>query len=347
MTDIINFATLPSFKKLGRDVSEAITVKQAIQISCLDYEVGLGEVYVKLDKETVQLVETEASQIPHTFATYRKDTGEAFAAVGRRYEVIQNTEVFKFFDLFIKEGKAVFEQAGMLSNGATIFISAKLSINVKIEGMPNEIIETFILLINSHDGSTSAQLILTPMRITCWNMLPGIGLNSNGRIVIRHTLSAHDKIEEAMLIMKTVDDFVGKTSELYSKLASIEVNDAEVRDLYNQIFLTVEEYELIKDFSTYRNSTEIPVRKRNLLDDINRAYVIGFGQDDIIGTMYGAVNGIIHYYQNMKHYRDEEQKMNNIFLGGTDSKIISKAVSLALLYKENKKLKEDANNKSS
>lgn len=326
-------ANLPSWNILGKDVDRAKTAEEAIRMAELDYEVGLGEVYAKLDEVTAERLGTEASQVPHTFATYRKDNGEAFSAVGRRYEVVQNRDVFKFFDIFIQEEKAIFDQAGSLGNGAIVFIAAKLSNTVKIQGMPNEIIETYLLLINSHDGSTNVRAILTPMRITCWNMLPAIGTGI-GSISIKHTLSAHNKLEDAQQVMKTIDSFIAQTSELYSKLATINVTDAEVRDLYNRVFLTQEEYEYVKTFSSYRNAVEISVRKRNLLDDVNRAYVIGYGQDDIIGTMYGAVNGLIHYFQNMKNYSDEEKKMTNIFMGGGDAKYISKAVQLGLTYKE-------------
>ncbi len=329
----INLPSPPAWRALGRNVEDAVTAEEAIQLGNLDYEVGLGEVYVKLDNETANHIGSEASQIPNTFATYRKDTGYAFSVVGSRYEVVQNNEVFQFFDQFIQDGIAEFETAGYINNGATVFLSAKMTHSIDIEGLPNEKIDTYVLLINSHDGSAAVQVILTPMRIACWNQLPGLG--TSNRISVKHTKSAHDKIDDVMNMMDSIKDFVDETSQLYSRLATIKVTDKEVKDFYNRVLLTQEEYREIKDTGNYRRSKEISQRKKNILDDVNRAYVIGFGQDDIIGTMYGAVNGIIHYYQNMKNYSDSEAKMKHMFLGGGDSKVINKAIQFALTYKHN------------
>ncbi len=326
-------ATAPPFILLGNDVRGLGTVAEAIHAAGLDYNVGLGKTFIQLDDYTAEKIGTEASQIPDTFGTYRMDTGEAFAAVGSRYEVVQNLEVFSFFDSIIANGTATLEKAGSMGNGRTIYLAARIDKQVKVKGFPNENITTYVLLVNSHDGSSSVQLIVTPMRITCWNMLPAINGNKNGKIFIKHTASAHSKVEDAVNMISRIDDFVDDASDLYSELASIEVTNKEVRDLYNRIFLTKDEYEEVSQLITYRNSKIVSTRKKNILDDVNRAYFTGYGQEEILNTMYGAVNGVIHYFTNMKRYGSNEQKMTSMFLGGGDSRTIAKAIQEALIYK--------------
>lgn len=336
---INNIPTKPAWKNLGKDVEYNMTVEEAIRYGKLDFTVGLEPVYVKYDEETEERIGTQAGLVPDTMATYRTDTGRVFSAVGSRYEVVQNIEVFEFFNIFLKEGRAVFEQVGMLNGGGQIFLSAKLDRDLVIDGLPDELIENYLLLVNSHDGSSSVQVILMPMRISCWNQLPGI--SSSNKIMIRHTRSAHMRIEEAMQMITTVDKFIDQTSELYSELARIKVSDAEVRDFYNIVFLTSDEYESVQRAKNYRNSLAVSSKKKNILDTVNYSYHNGIAQENIIGTMYGAINGIVHYFQNLKTYRDEEQKMSSMFLGGTDSRVISKAVQIALTYKSINKTKED------
>ena len=73
----------------------------------------------------------------------------------------------------------------------------KLPEGVNIAGDPREKIETYILLTNSHDGSTSIVVAVVPIRVVCENTLAWALKGAQRTMKVKHTESAKDQFIEA------------------------------------------------------------------------------------------------------------------------------------------------------
>ena len=108
-------------------------------------------------------------EIPGYFATVRQDTREVLGIVGERYRIVQNDEAFAFVDQLL--GIAIhFETAGSLHGGRRVWVLATLPEHVEVGGDP---VRPYVLLMNSHDGSTAVIAATTPIRVVCQNTLYG------------------------------------------------------------------------------------------------------------------------------------------------------------------------------
>ena len=77
--------------------------------------------------------------------------------------------------------------------------------------------------------------------------------------------------------------------------------------------------------------TGISMRKANIFAKMYDYYLNGVGQNEILGTAWGAYNAITGYYSNVKK-QEGEKRMDNLIFGG-DRLATSKALNMVVEYK--------------
>lgn len=315
---------------LGKIVSEAQTSEEAIKLAGLDFRVERASLLAQLPELSTHEVKLQnkaikndgkyfaASPVFSKFATYRTDNNAVLGIIGKRYEIVQNTQAFDFFDTIVGSKQAIFETAGALGNGETIFITAKLPDNIIVKGV--DIIEQYLFLTMSHDGSGSIQAAFTPVRIVCNNTLQLALKNCSNKIRIRHTKSAHSKLESGAKLMGIAHKASEEYSQIFERMSSVKVTDIQVKDFVSDLYMTAEEYKLHKEGAT----NFLSQKKVNQLNNVLTYYNEGIGQETITtqGTVFGLYNAITGYYQNVKTHKTNEDKFNNIFGGDGESKMV-------------------------
>ncbi len=288
----VSFAsTQKAWHSLGQIVNGAMTSTQALELAGLNFTV----------EKTDALAEVNGKLFPMDgkFITYRADTNVPLGVVGERYQIVQNKDAFAFFDNIIGGEAAIYETAGALGKGERIFISAKMPEFIRIEGT-DDVTEIYVLLTNSHDGSGSVVAAITPIRVVCQNTLNAALSNYKNKVSIRHTVNAKNNLEQAQHLLKITHAYTSEISQAFNHLAKKSVTDAQVKKLVEDVFK-----------SEKLDSTRI----KNIQEAIFSSYNTGVGQELIMGTAWGAYNGITHYLDHTKKYKDEDVKFNNILFG--------------------------------
>ncbi len=309
---------------LGTIVDEAMTSTEAITLANLDYIISKAKVLANIKNNGMYITK----EIDNTFATYRTDTLDVFGVVGERYEVVQNKEAFAFMDSIIGKGKAIYETAGALGKGEVVFITAKLPYYIRLNG--EDTIENYLVVSISHDASKSVNIFLTPIRIVCQNTLAYGKSNARFMYKFRHTKSVHNKMIDASELLTVTKTITEENQEIFNKLSKTNISDIEVKKYINSIFLTTDELiGLANENVNIRYSDIISTRKKNVINDVFKYYNIGVGQDNIVGSVFGAYNAVTGYLSNVKKYSNESKKMDSLILGGIDMKLNNKAFEYA------------------
>lgn len=315
--------------RAGTGVDGAMTSEEAIKLAGLDYTVKKGNIVMKYEQEDFERTGINNRAIKDRYATYRSDTSDIFGLVGGKYEIVQNVKAFEFIDSIVGNGRAIFETAGALGMGETVFITAKLPYYIKINGW--DTIENYLVVSNGHDGKTSLNIFLTPVRVVCANTLAAAQSDVKFNINIRHTASIHDKLEDASKILHISKTITEDTERLYKHLTTINVNDKQITDFFNSMVLTGDEMKLLADTGLpYNRIEDISTRKVNIIKGMVTFHNTGIGQDRIIGTAYGLVNGVNGYLTHSKKYINNSKRMESLVLGGSDFKLNNRAVMAAL-----------------
>jgi len=318
-----------AWHRQGTVVDNAMTSSEAIELAGLDYEVKRARVLAQFDEVDKARHNYEVGVVDDVYAIYRGDTLDIFGTVGSRYEIVQNKDAFKFIDSIIGEERAIFETAGALGKGETVFITCKLPYYIKING--HDTIENYLVISNGHDGKSSLNIFLTPIRIVCQNTLSLGREAAKFNIALRHTSSIHQKLSDASEILTISKEITEETQELYKYLTTIKTTDKQVKNYFNSLILKPEEIAVLAETGlSYGSLSDVSTRKKNILDDINRYYEIGVGQKDIKGTAFGAYNAVTGYLSNVKKYKNTTQKMTSLVMEGSDFRLSSRALDLAL-----------------
>jgi len=294
-------STEKAWHNLGVIVDKAMTSDEAIKLANLDYTVEIKPLFAEI--EGVGKIE-----VPNKFATVRTDKNLALGVVGNRYTTVQNKDAFKFFDEIVGGKHAMFETAGVLGIGERIFVSAKMPDVIRIAGT-DDLTEVYVILTSSHDGSGSIIAAVTPIRVVCQNTLNAALKNTVSRVCIRHTSSAEGRLAEAHKLLGISHNYITDVNEMFNSLATKTVTDAQVKKLVEELFKSE------KDDST---------RINNIREAVLASYFSGVGQSKIIGSAWGAYNGITHYLDHVQNYKTGDVKFDSL-MNGASAKIANDA----------------------
>lgn len=334
---------------IGKDVSDCNSSAEVMHKAGLDFIVDKCELMAKMPfgLNRNNLVNPLAGEFAKDgnvyrelcgyYATYRVDNNEPLGLVKAKYEVVQNIDAFNFFDDAIGEGKARWDRAGILNGGRKIYLSAKLPIETKVGG---DEIDNYLVFSNSHDGTSSVNIMFTPLRVICTNMLNAGLKSADAYIRIRHTESAKQKLQRGAEILRIACKHAATVQDYYNSLLTVKMTDKEVMEYLANLQLTDKERELLLDYDNingykrlilkdYRTMevTGVSQRKANQIASMFEYYCDGIGQKSIAGTAWGAYNAVTGFYSNVANL-EGEKRVESLLYGGANSNMI-KALNAA------------------
>lgn len=295
---------------LGQIVEKAMTAEEAIDLANLDYEVAKTTIHAKIEGEDGGLIYQPFAE---KFATYRKDTNDTLGIVGSRYEIVQNRDAFGFFDAIVDSGEAIFETAGVLGNGEKIFVTAKLPNDMLVNGEP---CEKYIILTNSHDGSSSIIAGFTTIRIVCNNTLQAALKGLSNKVSIQHRGGAKEKLAEAYKVMNIASSYMNEVESIFNQMSDTKLNPDELKSYIMDVMKP-----------EYKNANEseevVSTRLKNQVEAIFDFANTHPTQttEAAQGTLWGAYNSISGYYNYIAPFRTQEDKFNSQMFGNANNKI--------------------------
>ena len=311
---------------LGKVVTDYPNSQEALEFAGLDFRVERRTMFTS--KRTL-IPGTERLLIPDCFATVRIDTEQVLGVVGNQYEVVQNREAFSFFDSIVKGEGILYETAGALGKGERIFITAKLPSYIRVGR--EDLIEQYLFLTTTHDGSGAITAAFTPIRIVCNNTLNAALKNMSNSIRIRHTNNAKQKLEQAHKVMGITNTLSTQLEDIFNNWSRVKIADKEVYKLVQ--LAMVPNKEVLRDIRRGKDD-ELSTHFLNICADAYQYAMSNETQqlDTTKGTLFGAYNGITGYFQNVRKFKDNETKMKSILYGGTGHQRTQAAFNLCMEF---------------
>jgi len=133
---------------------EPISSRQAIVKAGLDWSVELKPIYTKGKDGIYDKVVTNQAVI-------RTTDERVLGIVGMRYTPVQNYEAFEFMDSLVGEELMQYHTAGSFREGQRIWLLGQVGSEYIL---PEDRIDQFLFLYNSHDGSASLRCMFVNIR---------------------------------------------------------------------------------------------------------------------------------------------------------------------------------------
>lgn len=211
---------------LGTRLDNPATAEEAIAAAGLDWDVEQRKVYYYADS---YLRESEGDR-----AIVRRDTGRKLKILSEAYTPVQNREAFSFFDSVVGEGQAIYHTAGSLQGGRKVWILAKLPHDI---GLPDDRIECYILLSNSHDGSMSVRMRPTSVRVVCANTLSvALGEQNVAEWSTPHRGDIMTRVNQAREMLSLQEAHFEMMMRSIEELADEKMRSAERETFYRRLF---------------------------------------------------------------------------------------------------------------
>lgn len=270
-------------------------------------------------------------------ATIIEENNHFIATTGSGYGVVQNGKAFEFIDLMTSgtlgaEQTPIIETAGILDDGARLYVTAKMPNKFFIDGDDENGIDDYILFTNTHDGSGAVMALFTPIRVICQNTLNAAIRGAVNKVSFKHTARVGERLEFTKEEnMKHILGILGKhkqfseefVAQMYNlKSQSITDTDATMFATYVMSGANASEHmRLVKSNNMdVFGVSEIPTRTKNNIISLRDAIESGVGQSKFRGTKLWLYNGLTTYLGNDANYKSEEDKMDSLILGGSSTK---------------------------
>lgn len=308
---------------LGKRVVEAPSVEEAIKQAGLDWRVLERPIYlgpdapadnatpsdaVTLDKAWYENpAQREGLQITSHKALLRATDGALLGVVGNRYQPLQNSEAFNFFNPFVEQGLVDLETAGSLRDGKRIWILARIKGDSDISIVGDDVVRKFILLSNSHDGTLAVRVGFTPVRVVCANTLAIAHHDGESSLIrLRHSRSLLQNLDALRDTINLANQSFEATAEQYRALAQRQINAADLHK-YVKIVLGHEKTE-DKDLST---------RAENQIAEVVSLFESGRGNNlpGVRGTVWAAYNAVTEYLTH-EAGKDAQKRYDSLWFGG-------------------------------
>jgi len=297
---------------LGTRLSAPATALEAIEAAGLDYDIALAD-----------LTTTGGIPVPSRKAVVRTDTDDVLGVVGTNYVPVQNRQAFGFLDAIAADGGIRYHTAGALRRGERIWLLGKLAGQIRVKGS-DDLTEKFLLLSNSHDGSSALRIYFTPIRVVCANTLAMADRSGKGEgIAIRHQGNLPAKVREAQEVLGLARRYYDDLEIRVDFLAGHHPTAAQLARYFEALY---------PDPAEGSNS-----RARNVRDSLYKLFERGKGQEipGIRHTSWAAFNAVTEFVDHHRSTRgrsDHERGSNRLESAwfGSGNRLKQQAFRLAL-----------------
>ena len=288
---------------LGTKVEEAPCSADALYMAGLDWQVIQEPIY------------TDTGEIILGYkANVRDSDRKVLGVVTDRYKIVQNHEAFTFTDSLLGSGVR-YETAGSLQEGKRVWLLARFPREYIIAG---ERISPYLVFSNTHDGSGSVKVALTPVRVVCNNTL-NLALNTASRSwSMMHTGNIKDKIQEAKDTLFMAEEYMDSLGKEFENLRKHKMTDAQVKE-YIGLLLPME-----KDATPIQSKNIIKLR-----EDMTRRYYDAPDLQDLGNTAYRFINAVSDFATHSDPLRRTANYNENLFMRTMDGNpLIDRAYQL-------------------
>lgn len=240
-------------------------------------------------------------EIPGQYAVLRNNPVDgrvnSLGVVGPDYTIVQNEAHAELLNTIVDESGAHFETAGALNGGRQVFLTMKLPGHLSVGGVDQ--VDNYLAAVNSHDGSSSFRLFVTPVRIVCQNTLNvALGKNKKAAISVRHTRHVQRQvIQQARSALGLAFDYLDDFQVAAERMI--------------QTTLTQNRFEEIieAEFGAKTDTLTAATRATNRLDRMAELFSDAATQDGVRHTAWAGFNALTEYWDHFSPVNAEDKDL--------------------------------------
>lgn len=272
---------------LGKILDNPPTSKEAIIQAGLDWNVY--QTYVCVND----------CALDDYMANVRSDNNECLGIVSNHYKILQNDEAFNFMDNLLENKDVVYETAGSLRKGKTIWMLAKMNREYDILG---DKVDPYVCLTNTHDGTGAIKILMTPVRIVCNNTLNIATRSTKRSWSTKHMGNITEKVKEAQHTLKLANNYLDQLKKDAEKFYDTYVSEGDFKEIVNML-IPIPEIDM-----SVRTRTNLEEKQAELIKCYNASDITQFKN-----TGWGVINAVTDFVAHTQPKRLTSNYQESIF----------------------------------
>lgn len=255
---------------------------------------------------------------PEQKVLYRSDTKDPLSVVSQRYQVVQPREVLEFYRDLSEISGFELETAGVLKGGRKFWALAKTGMSSALKG--NDVVNGYLLLATSCDGTLATTATPTTVRVVCNNTL-AVAINGATQAI----KVPHNTKFDAQAVKQQLGIAVSQWEAFMYRmrtLAERKVKSHEAMNYFLRVLCDVQPGN--SDLSQLANERALK-KVQSLYEGQGR----GSELDSARNTAWGLLNAVTEYVDHERRARSDEHRKDSAWFG-QGATIKQKALNLAL-----------------
>lgn len=318
LVESMAYANATPWHGLGEQVSDALTPEEMMQAAGLNWTVSRRSIFTTQTPGDIQAVEGTLKTNEWGLLV-RDSDNKILGPCGKNYVPMQNSEVFQFFDKFVKAGHMKMETAGSLDGGRQVWGLAAINQGFCLPG--GDEVNGYLLLNQPHVWGKSLTIMFTPIRVVCNNTLTQALGQAGQRFTMPH--------------IRQFDQDVIQKAETALGLANHQLDAFKVTAEF-LARVSYQEKQVTKYIATLFNPDLLPADEitRDQLsrsaDEVYNCIHTQPGAAMSEGSWWSALNAVT-YYVDHKAGRNRDAALNSAWFGPRAA-LKRKALDLAVEF---------------
>jgi len=290
----------PCWHGLGNIIQERPqSVQNALDLAGLNWTVSKVPLYAKTS-EAEEPKERFSLVLDHQ-AIVRSTDRSVLGIVTPKYEPIQNKTMMDFiWELTQQEQSLSLETAGSLKSGKIVWALSLLR-EFEVKGIEEELNQTYVLITNSHDGSNALRVLLTGVRVVCWNTHSMAIAGADNIWSIRHIGNVHARVEECRKSLELASEWSKTDEDAMNTLAGEQCEEDLFKELMEQVWWYDE------DEDDDEKAEKMERKREQLLENYNQVN----DSTSLGGTKYAAFQAVAEQLDYLTIARGDDETAQN------------------------------------
>lgn len=293
---------------LGIEIRSGLTAAQAFEEVGLGWETEMRPIFSEFGGKRVE-INTHKAHV-------RSDTGEVLGVLGEGYRPISNQKLAEFTDSLVGAGKQVStETAGSLRRGRCVFTLVRLPKDIAVTD--EDVLKQYVLVRNSHDGSSAFQVYPTSIRVVCANTLRWSERDAARGLRFVHGGNMKAKLSQARLVLGLITDETERFEAMVRILAATPINKSSVRDyfcaVHDRTFGVLPDPDSNKFAAQLEKRDAMIARWEANMEDARQS------MSGVRGTMWAAYNAVSQWHDHERgrfgNIHESEARVHSNFFG--------------------------------
>lgn len=317
VTSFVSARTM-GWHTLGQLLPEEFTAEQAMEFGKLGgWDVRKTPAFT-IDEKTGLTVPMAGCFATVRDNPVRQGQVDFLGYVGNSYKIVQNEDHAEFLNTLVDESGAHFDTAGAINGGRTVFITMKLPGHMMVGG--SDQVDLHIAAVNTHDGTGSFAIMVTPVRIVCENTLNCAYANHSNIFRIRHTSGLHHSLASKA---REVLDMTFNYADAFQQEAEKLINTT----------MTFAQFEAIieKEFGAPEDAAAAShTRANQKIEEICELFTEAQTQDGIRDTAWAGFNALTEWNDHFAPTRGDDRDNSRAAKAIFDPAFKNRALELML-----------------